>query len=195
VCPADKALGQRVSRPEFTAASDSASAEMARAFTGSFKLDGGYLEQLKLSAKFEAVKSLKLSLSNVKLLELSDVSVFKLIKDRDPDCARAIQFRRNEQQELTMINYALVADAQYTISWSRKLETAVKADITKEVAANLGVEVAWSGEDSFKGANLIWGVRDDAALLKISVTNLLSTGVLGHSAKLPIDQPLLLKND
>jgi len=116
--------------------------------------------------------------------------VFKLVKDRSKACEQAIQLYQAGPQRVTMISDALIADVACTIQWNRDVSADVKADLTKEIAATLGIGASSSGTNSFHAEQLIWGIRDDERFMKITAKNLPSTGSSGIPHRIiPHDSP------
>jgi hypothetical protein len=152
--------------------SDSSASDLAQKTTATFQLEGGYLDKIKAKAEFKDVKDIKLSLSNVKVIEISDDVVIDAVKHRVATCMDAIKLRRANNQKVSMVKSVLQADVVYTVETSSSLSVEAKADITEKVKAELGGALEKTGTSSLTGNGLYWGVRDDEVLAQVTAEGL-----------------------
>jgi hypothetical protein len=148
--------------------SDTATSSIAAAFTGDFELGAHYMDQLKNDSKFRYVRKVRADLSNVYLLDLPTSEIFRLIRHRDPECIAAVNYYIDHRDTVTLVYQALVADAEYSVEYDSSLHQDAKATLTQALAARLAGSIDSIGLESFMGKQLIWGVRDDQRLVRLS---------------------------
>jgi hypothetical protein len=64
----------------------------------------------------------------------------------------------------------------YVIRYSSSVNANAKAELTKKVAARLGMSATTTGETSVSGTHLLWGARDDVELAAYTGGGLAATG-------------------
>lgn len=166
ICTAEQSLG-----PFYKAAeSKTTSTEVQKANGQEFDVGADFLQIAHLKGKFCNVRSISAKLSNARLLELNDTDMYDHVQYRSPSCRRAIEGRANTKAKLTMIQAALVADAQYSIVYNHEngFNAAANLEELQGLAAELGGKVSIKGSTHIEGENLIFGIRDDAFLLQAS---------------------------
>lgn len=166
VCAQNASLGRDIAK--YIERSNTAASAVAAAFTGNFELGANYLDQLKSDSSFRSVKKVKSALSNVYLLDLPTSEIFRLIKNRDEDCIKSIDFHIAQGDKVTIVYQALVADADYSVEYDSSVREEMKASLTQGVAASLAGQATATGAETFRGTELIWGIRDDQRLVKLS---------------------------
>lgn len=193
ICPPSESLGDEL--PAGLLISDSSTSKEAEELTGSFSLAGGSKEQLggEIDSKF--VKKIAVTLSNVKLIEIPDSVVFHLIARRKDSCAKAIRFRQQNNQTISMIKSVIQANALYKIEFDGGLDATSRARITLQIASAMGLKINEHSEDTIEGNGLYWGVRDDESLATISPDHPPATGAAMHPRALPFDRSVSVRRD
>jgi hypothetical protein len=165
VCTSKQSLGADLA-PE---KSDSVAMEIKKKTTSTFKIDASYLEALKATGKYESVKDVKLTLSNVSVHELSTATLVEHKPNRPQACTTAIAVHRANKQKVTMIKSVIRADVVYTVEFkdSVTLEVGLKKGLVKGLAADLGFTATETTETTIKGVGLIWGIRDNEVLVDL----------------------------
>jgi hypothetical protein len=166
VCTQRAAVGENPPLEE----SQTESSSLKAMTKGNMKLGADYLQQIKADTRFEAVKDVSMTLSNVQVLEIPDSYVWDSVSKRSPGCRKAMAARIAHHQKLTMIKSVLKADVTYNVSFSTEtgLSAQAKVEAIKGLAANLGVDATTASENSLSGAGLYWGVRDDKLLIRVA---------------------------
>ncbi|TCO70788.1 hypothetical protein [Rhodovulum euryhalinum] len=163
VCRPEQALGLTLAE---IPVSPSASSDLSAVLNRTLVLDAGLLARLKAGGKLAGVRDIRITLTNVRVLELSDDDVIRRIANRDPACAQAVRMRLDAGQPLTMIKAALMADVTYTATSRTDADGEVSLDLREELAASLKSSVTASdgGTITLAGQDLVWGIRDDQVL-------------------------------
>jgi hypothetical protein len=166
ICTAEQSLGPFYKASE----SKTTSTEVQKANGQEFDVGTDFLHMAHLKGKFCNIRSISAKLSNARLLELNDVDMYDNVRYRSPSCRRAIEGRANTKAKLTMIQSALMADAQYSVVYNHENSLSASANLEEleGLAAELGGAVSSKGSTHIEGENLIFGVRDDQFLLQSS---------------------------
>lgn len=169
VCRPEQALGLGL---EDIPVSPSVSTELSAALNRTLELDAGLMSQLKAGGKLEGLEDIKITLTNVRVLEISDDDVIRGLGSRDTACAEAVRVRLGADQPVTMIKAALMADVTYTATGRTSADGEVTLDLREALAASLTSRVTGSdgGTVTLVGENLIWGIRDDQVLAMLGTT-------------------------
>lgn len=152
--------------------SPSISTDLSAALDRTLSLDGQMLSRLKANGNLAEVQDIRIRLSNVRLLELSDDAVISGLPDRSDSCRQALELRLNSGSPVTMIKAALMADVTYTATTRTDASGEVDVDLQNELAASLNSKVTGSdnGKVELSGEQLIWGIRDDAVLARLGTS-------------------------
>jgi len=160
VCSATDAFGAHLP----IATSQSEAADIAQEFGRVAKLDGQYIAAIRNQARYSDVTEIRLSLTNVRIWELSDAVAFRNRRNRTRSCEQATAARKQRGDTVTLITSVIQADVEYFVSFKRDLSNDAKGEITQKLAVELGA----SGNDvrgqTIRGSGLYWGVIDDLTL-------------------------------
>ncbi|GAA0289251.1 hypothetical protein GCM10008966_07520 [Rhodovulum strictum] len=186
VCRPEQALGLVLAEIPVSA---SISTELSSALNRSLALDAGLLDRIRAGGRLEEVSEIRITLDNVRMLELSDDDVIRGLPQRDAACAEAVRLRLSAGQPLTMIKAALMADVTYVATTRKGADGSVALDVQQDLAAALTSEVTGSagGTITLSGRDLVWGIRDDQVLALLG-TVLSTTGTESVAMG---EQPLL----
>ncbi|MCO8145597.1 hypothetical protein NHN26_10205 [Rhodovulum tesquicola] len=186
VCRPEQALGLGLAEIPVSA---SISTELSSALNRTLALDAGLLDRIRAGGRLEEISEIRITLGNVRILELSDDDVIRGLPRRDAACAEAVALRLSAGQPLTMIKAALMADVTYTATTRSGADGSVAMDVQRDLAAALKSEVTGSagGTVTLRGQDLVWGIRDDQVLALLG-TVLSATGTESGAME---DQPLL----
>jgi hypothetical protein len=133
----------------------------------SYYLDGSNLPILSVDARYASVERLKMSLTNVRVLEIADEAVYERFKQRSAGCQNAVAgLLQSPGSNVSMIKSVLMADVTYSAEFKRdqKLDAAVKVSLLKDIAPALGANSETATETGVSGKALYWGVIDDVRL-------------------------------
>lgn len=186
ICGPNDALG--LSKNAVLPASDSILVEIKEKLSPTFSLGADFVNTLTASADGRGVRSVTFSLKNIKLVEIDDKTVMEGFKNRSNACKDAIQYRYDKSDSASMIKSVLVADVEYTVSFSGDISADVRAEIAEEAGAKLSAKISSSDENAthLVGSQLVWGTRDDSKLAAFGY---------GHTATGGVDDDRsLLKN-
>lgn len=187
ICPPSESLGSELQTKLLS--SDSANSkgatELRGELTGEFKLDSSIQEQVAASADSKSVKNIMVTLSNVKVIEIPDSAVFELVSARKDACSKAMKFRREKGQKISMIKAVIQATALYRVQFDGSLNTDLRSHMTRNIATDLGLINGVKSDDTIEGDGLIWGVRDDMSLATIPTSGPPLTGAASHPRALP----------
>lgn len=165
ICTAKQVMGENY-RPM---QSPTQNADLARATRKAVTFSANYLDMIKGDADLHDVKSIKMSLRNARIFEVSDSDVDGRVGKIDPVCMRHVRRRMSNGDPVTMISSALQADVVYTVQYdkSSKLDNSAQLQMLQNLALKLGVEASALGGRTIEAKDLIWGVRDDRTLLSL----------------------------
>ena len=166
ICPSTESLGGELAKQLIT--SDSSASEEAAKLTGEFNLGIADQERLSAAVGSKFAKTIRVTLSNVKVVEIPDSVVFDLISGRKDSCSKAVEFRRKNGQKVSMIKSVIQASALYTVDFDGTVDAKSRADITRAIAGSLGLTEGSASNGTIRGDNLFWGVRDDPSLASVS---------------------------
>jgi hypothetical protein len=168
-----------------------------------FQLDAEVLEYIHAEARFAALKTITVSLTNAKITELTDTMVAENVGARSQACKEMIEEREKAGFKVTMISSAIEGDVVYAVTWRNeaKLDAHAKIDTLNQLAISLGAAADEVGESTISARGLIWGICDDRWLAKRSAPELIMGPVmpgtrviapehLGHIAPHP-DAPVV----
>jgi hypothetical protein len=135
--------------------------ELARKATGTFSLDANYLNRLKASGKYESLEDIKLTFSNVKVLEVFRATIFENLHKRSAGCAKAIQDVIDANEEMSFVTSVLQADVVMKAEFSKEAKLSAEAQVATEL--NLATQLGYktSANNSVMGNSLYWGIRDN----------------------------------
>jgi hypothetical protein len=167
--------------------SDSAVSKAVSELTGSFQLNSAIQKHLTGDVGGKLLKTITVTLSDVKIIEIADSSVFQLMSNRTHYCTEAIAFRRGKGQVISMIKAVIQATAVYRVQFESGLQTDFRTQTIHRIAGNLGLTNGVKSDDTIQGDNLIWGIRDDVDLGSLQLNAAPSTGAGIHRRAIPID--------
>lgn len=129
----------------------------------SFQLDAEVLEYIHAEAKFSALKTITVSLTNARITELTDDMVAENVANRSQACSEMIAERERAGFKVTMISSAIEGDVVYSVTWKEesKLEAAAKIETLSQLALSLGATADCVGTSTISAKGLIWGIIDD----------------------------------
>jgi hypothetical protein len=112
------------------------------------------------------VNSIKMTLNNVHIMEVSDYDIEHYRFMASPSCRRAAARRQKAGYTVTMISSALQADVVGSVNWDKgsKLSVDAKVAAVANLSAKLGVEASAVSDEKIEGKGLFWGIRDDEYL-------------------------------
>src|SRR4029079_19685898 len=142
--------------------SNSTTSELARKASSTFNMDASYLDQLKASGKYTEVQDVKLTYSNVKIIELDRGTIFDNLKNRQPGCSQALEDADNSKEIMSFVSSVLQADVVMRAEFSREFtgNAQAKSAILDNLAAEFGVNTTSSDKSSVQGNALFWGIRE-----------------------------------
>jgi hypothetical protein len=176
VCTRESAFGDGIGSK--VVSSPSITSSQTKSLEGSFSLSANYVKGLTAgaSAKADAVEGITVKMANVVIQELPDEVVIELFSKRSGPCTEAIALRRQKNARVSLIKSVVAADVTYVIRYATSVAADAKVELTKKIAAQLGMTGARTGEESVSGTQLLWGVRDDADLAAYNGGTLAATG-------------------
>lgn len=168
-------------------ASPSISTDLATALDRTLAIDASMLEKLKAGGKLSEVEDIRIQLTNVRLLELSDDAVLDGVGARSPACREALELRLASGGAVTMIKAALMADVTYVATTRSEASGEVSADLQDTLATSLNSRVigTGSGRVELAGEALIWGIRDDQVLARLGTSRPATATESGERSLLP----------
>lgn len=169
ICPPERAFGAEFR--EDLIRSTAADSRIARELSSDFTLDTPTLEYIRGQARFSSVEKVTLSMTNVRLIEVPDDAVFRHAMNRDPACREAIQMRHEHGYHVTLVRSVIQADVLYHVEYRRGIDVDVRAELTRELAGQLGIDAEQVSTESFGAEGLFWGIRDDQLLARIDPTD------------------------
>ena len=163
--------------------SSSIDAEFSRSLDAEFVLTADLMSSIQASPSLHAVDRVTFSLTNVRVVEVADDQVREAIQNRDPRCHEAIKARFDGKVPVTMIKSALIADVEYQLHFSRRLDQTIKAKALRELALKFDLRALAddTSQRTLLGKQLVWGVREDPDLASSGI-GLAATGGSGTSA-------------
>lgn len=169
ICRPEQSLGLD---PATIPVSPSISTDLDTALDRTLALDASMLQKLKAGGKLSEVEDIRIRLTNVRLLELSDDVVVAGVAERSPACREALELRLASGGAVTMIKAALMADVTYVATTRSEAGGEISADLKDTLATSLNSRVTGtgSGRVELAGEALIWGIRDDHVLARIGTT-------------------------
>lgn len=179
VCTQEDALGENVPLDD----SPTMSADLSKLIDISFTFT--IIDINKLNAKLggKYIKKITMYLKNAKIIELRDTVVQERAgqhKFTQP-CVQAIFERIQAAQPITMISSVIQADVVYNLQYEAALDLQLKAELTKNVAPELGIKASSTDIESLKGEKLYWGIIDDKVLLSILMRQMPGIGMFAIS--------------
>lgn len=160
ICPQRNALCEETS----IEASPTATSDLRKQFSGRMVMSQDYVDSLRLESRFNALRSISMSLSNVAVLEISDDIVFDCIADRKSSCRQAVQSRLDGGLPVSMVKKVLRADVRYDVRVESSASASTKAAILNGLSAELGGETEQNDHASIQGDGLYWGIVDSRRL-------------------------------
>lgn len=152
-------------------ASETVAQKMMKTTKSSWKLSGDVLSSLRANSTVEGVKSIEATLSNARLMQISDADVLENLRFRSEDCKRAIAQRLNAGHALTLISSAIVADMTYKVNFEQNVKVDAKTRVKElqRLAASLGGGQHRIGQKTIESRGLVLGIRTDSFLLALSM--------------------------
>lgn len=163
VCAPSVAFGNDLK----VANSDAATTEITQALNRGLKLEADYVKQIQANAAYKDVSNVAVSFTNVKVIEVPDSEVYRNVKFRSHDCEQARADHEAAGRQVTMVRSVVQADVNYFVSFKRELSAEVKGDITKQLAATLGVAASETTDALIKGKGLYWGLIEDPRMADV----------------------------
>lgn len=184
ICRPEQSLGLD---PETIPTSPSISTDLAAALERTLALDASILKNLKAGGELSAVEDIRIRLTNVRLIELSDDVVIAGIVNRSPACREALELRLASGGAVTMIKAALMADVTYIATTRNVANGEVSVGLEDKLATSLNSNVTGTGSGRIElaGEALIWGIRDDQVLARIGTTRPATSTEAGERSILP----------
>jgi hypothetical protein len=174
VCTRESAFGADIKDKVRT--SSSSTSVNSKDLEGSFSLGAEGIRGVSGSAKGGGIEKVTMTLSNVTIEELPDDVIFGALKFRTSECELAIKLRRSNHDSLTLVKSAVAGDVNYAIRYQSDVSASVRAELTKQLAANLGLMSSQTSDTNVSGTHLYWGLRDDVELAALARDTLPSTG-------------------
>ncbi|MFG6432730.1 hypothetical protein [Roseateles sp. LYH14W] len=193
ICTAQNAFGAEIANKLVKSASTTSM--KSSSLEGSFDLAADYVKSVSGSVQGSSVESIGVTMANVALNELPDDAVMSGVKSRTPECRDAIKLRRANGAQVSMVKSVVAADVTYMIRYRGSVDAAIRADMTKQVAARLGLSGAAASESSVTGKHLYWGIRDDMALAAYEGVGLPATGTISRARLIEPGKPVLVVAD
>lgn len=193
VCTAQNAYGAEIASKLVKSASTTSM--KSSSLEGSFDMAADYVKSVSGSAQGSSIERIGVTMANVGLDELPDDAVMASIKSRTPECRDAIKLRRASGAQVSMVKSVVAADVTYVIRYRSSVDATVRADMTKQVAARLGLSGATASDASVAGTHLYWGIRDDMALAAYEGTGLPATGTANRARLIEPGKPILVVAD
>lgn len=165
----------------------------------SFSLDAKTMVGLKQEEHLKAVDSITVTLSNARIIELSDDDVLMGLRDRSEACAYAVRQRVLNGYTITMISSALVADMQVSVRFEHSRSGS--ADYTDKALALQQLAVMFEGDvtstlsGEIKSRGLVLGVRDDEYLSALSINFVDHEKFARNTRHIGADHVVLLEPD
>lgn len=162
ICTARQVMGPNYVPLE----SVTSNAELSRASKRGITMQAHVSDIVSADSELQNIKSVKMVLRNVKVFELSDYQVMEAAQHLDKRCARAVQRRREQGFEVTLVSGSIQADVSYVVSWSKssKLDVDAKVAAVQNLSAKLGVDASATSDKTIAATGLVWGIRDDQFL-------------------------------
>lgn len=185
LCEADKVLG-----PDFRPIeSYTPNADISRINKKGVTLDVGVADIVTANNELHDVKSVKMTLTNVKVFEVSDYQLEHFRQMASGSCLRAVQRRQKSGARITMISSAIQADLVASVSWDRgtKLSNEAKVQAVSNLSVKLGIEASRVTEEKIEGKGLFWGIRDDAYMAFLFMDPDLAPPVMRDTRVFPKD--------
>ena len=126
------------------------------------EIEGNTENQIKkdISAevKVDAVKKISLKFSQVKILSMTDATIFANISNKKAHCATAIAEARKDKnfRQVGVVTYALVGDYSVIVEWDDSVN--LDARLKSNIEAIINAKVLGEGTESTRGKNLIWAI-------------------------------------
>lgn len=155
-----------------------------------FHLSANVLEAIKANAEFSTVKDIIATLANPKLVELEDLDIVANLRYRSPECQRAVDLRQKNGFKVTMISSGLMGDVTYLVKFENTGQINVKARLEQmqHLAIEIGAGNSYVTENTIKATNLTYGVKDDAYLSSLTLTEVDETKVERGSRVIPVEE-------
>ena len=165
VCTQRAALGPALD----LASSDSKATSLGSLDGAGYALDGSVLPFLRVKAQYASVEKVTMHLSNVRVIEIPDSTVYDAVARRSSGCKKALKgLAGDPAQTISMIKSVLVADVSYGVEFrsSANLDAAARLSIVQSLGAELGANRSTATAGSVSGTALYWGATDDVQLVK-----------------------------
>ena len=128
----------------------------SRSFDASAKL----MDQIEVAGLGEKVKSVKMSLTNSRILLLSHEELLGLqLELIQGSCEQAIKYNLEAGSRVCQTESVLQTDVVYTIEYRDEVSAGKRAELTKEIAEQVKLSRERAGENRIAGQRLYYGVR------------------------------------
>jgi hypothetical protein len=185
VCTQRAALGPALD----LASSDSKATSLGSLDGAGYALDGSALPFLRVKAQYAAVERVTMHLSNVRVIEIPDSTVYDGLARRSSGCKKALKgLASDPAQTVSMIKSVLVADVSYGVDFrsSANLDAAARVSIVQSLGADLGANSSTATAGTVSGTALYWGATDDVQLVKTAAAPVLhASGRSSYSSPPP----------
>ena len=166
VCTQKGALGATVE----VQSSDSNSTSLGSRAEKSFQLEASAMPFLATKSAYQSIGSVVVQLSNVRVLEIADSTVYEGAAQRSESCRRAIDsLNADPATQVSMIKSVLAADVSYGVEFktSETLDAGSRLALVKALAVDLGADADSATAEQVKGSSLFWGVTDEIRLAQL----------------------------
>ncbi len=160
---------------------------------GQFSLDLDAREIFSGINNSSVVQSIDINLTNARILALSDEDVFARIGNRNEACRKALSFRIQRKEKITMVRSVLVADAKLVVKFERDTKAAVQSEAIKYIASEINGEATSGDTKAVFGTQLSWGLRDDMGLAAIQLGSPTGTAATLQSLLKPAERIRAIK--
>ena len=192
ICTAEEVMGADY-RP---IDSPTSSTVLARITRKAQHFDVDLAETLRAHEGLHAVRSVKMSLTNAQVHEVTDRSVTMRIGKIDPICLWNVRRHLRIGDRVTMIRSALQADVVFTVQYDRAaaLDASAQIAVLKDVALKLGVDGSTLTGRTIEAKELVWGVKVEDSLVDIFDAKSMRRLGLRHASLLkPDDAPVVVE--
>lgn len=172
-CNQEQSLGKSILVQDSSAANH----DLVSKVTNDFEVDSDYIKQIQADVEYKQINSVKLKLSNVKILEITDATVYKNLTNRQTACWKGIEIRKKNGFQIVLVKSVLKADVSYIVDFSSdaSLDADVKREVLEGLAIKLGLENHTTSTNTIQGSQLFWGIIPDPILGSLESKNAIGT--------------------
>jgi len=132
-----------------------------------FDAGADVVKQVNAKLGVQAVKSISFAFTNTAVYDLSEADIREAAAAPPPAaCLQAIQERLKDQQVVTILDSAMVADARYKIDWDDSVTAEQRAQLTAKIAVDIAAGLQTAEPGTLTGSSLVYGVADSTSLLQ-----------------------------